>query len=187
MRLLKLMLLGVFLTGFSSMAKAQSEDDFTEYLIEKGEQRATFGFDIVSTSTFKFKCKFDKSAQYKTQNPENQADINKLYGFSDCYSSHQENSARFGWRWYQNKLEIHAYCYVNGERVSEFISAIEPEKIYAYEIERTDKSYIFKLGSVIKEIKRGCQGQSLGYKLYPFFGGDETAPQKIKILIEDID
>jgi hypothetical protein len=34
---------------------------------------------------------------------------------------------------------------------------------------------------------RGCSGGSLAsYQLYPYFGGDETAPHDITILIDEL-
>src|SRR5690606_41284654 len=58
----------------------------------------------------------DSSCVYKNPHPENQDDINKLYGFSDCTSLHHANSARFGWNWKDGALRIHAYCYVDSVR-----------------------------------------------------------------------
>ena len=58
-----------------------------------------------------FVVKFDSSAVYQTSNPENQYDINKLYGFSDNGDQHHSYSARFGWRWSDGALRLFAYTY----------------------------------------------------------------------------
>jgi len=71
---------------------------------------------FTSVTEVAYRITFDNSAIYTTQDPANQADINKLFGLSDCSSHHQTNSGRFGWRWYSNQLEIHAYNYVSGVR-----------------------------------------------------------------------
>ncbi|RDC63253.1 hypothetical protein AHMF7616_01854 [Adhaeribacter pallidiroseus] len=36
------------------------------------------------------------------------------------------------------------------------------------------------------EMSRGCSGTSDKYKLFPYFGGDETAPHNIKIEIKEL-
>jgi hypothetical protein len=161
--------------------------NFDVYTIAQGSQRATIGFDIFDQNVMKFEVMFDESAKYKTSDPSNQADINKLYVFSDCFSSHQQNSARFGWRWYNDRLELLAYCYQGGQRNEELlVSAIELNKIYLCEIEAKADKYIFKLNGITKEAQRGCSDTPSGYKLYPYFGGDEYAPQEIKIWIRDL-
>src|SRR5688500_4943267 len=65
-------------------------------------------YQPLSVARMRFKARFNSSAIYQTADQDNQADINKLYGMSDCASSHQVNSARFGWRWFKNTLEIWA-------------------------------------------------------------------------------
>jgi hypothetical protein len=82
--------------------------------------------------------KFDKSAQYQLNNVD-QFDINKLFGIS--YGFHHKNSARFGWRWStrMEKIEILAYVYRDGKRVSEwdesiYICDIEPYNKYSMKI-----------------------------------------------------
>lgn len=172
---------------FSEIKRAPlGQEDYRVFTISKGEHRSTSSIQLVNTNRLRFRAIFDSSAIYKNTKAENQADINKLYGFSDCFSAHQENSARFGWRWYQGNLEIFAYCYYRGERISQLIGTIELDRSYIYEIEMQESKYIFRLNDRIKEIKRNCRGRSFGYKLYPYFGGDEVAPQEIKIKIQDL-
>lgn len=41
--------------------------------------------------------------------------------------------------------------------------------------------------SAIVKMPRGCGSKkSVGYKLFPFFGGDEVAPHEVKIEIVDL-
>jgi hypothetical protein len=162
------------------------EDEFNTYIIPAGNHFTSNNFGLVQSNKLKFLAKFDESAKYATINPTNQADINKLYGFSDCSTDHQSNSARFGWRWYNNRLEILAYTYVNQTRIEKFITAVELSKAYEYELEATDSTYVFKLNGQTIEMKRGCSGNSDKYKLFPYFGGDETAPHAIKIEIKNL-
>jgi hypothetical protein len=130
--------------------------------------------------------RFDESSTYQTKDPKNQGDINKLFGFSDCYSFHQKNSARFGWRWYNDNLEIHAYSYVKGKRDSKFIQKIDQNKYYDMRIETDGSEYVFSIdGQESVRLPRGCsQKFNVKYKLYPYFGGDETAPHDIRIELD---
>lgn len=150
----------------------------------------------LTNNKLEFECTFDNSAKYTTKDPKNQTDINKLYGFSDCGSSnHHVNSARFGWRWYQDKLEIHAYVYEDETKQddsdvadSKLIGTVDLNKTYRYSITISNDEYIFKLGNKpTVTMKRGCTGDSGDKtKLYPYFGGTEPAPQDITIAIKDL-
>src|SRR6476469_2541495 len=117
---------------------------FTDYLIRAGQQYADQnGFKQVKVSSMKFTVKFDNSAIYTTQDPANQADINKLYGFSDNNAQHHEFSARFGWRWYNGKLNLQAYIYNNSVRDNKEIGNIELNKEYLCAINVVGDHYDF--------------------------------------------
>lgn len=155
------------------------------YHIRKGQHYADgihvgvyFGNDL------KFKARFNETAIYNLGNT-NQGDTNKLYGFSDCLSQHHENSARFGWRWNEqvNRLEIRAYSYAKGKRLSEFMDYIDLNKDYGYEIKVVGSTYEFYFNNKKIVHPRGCNGMGRGYKLYPYFGGDEVAPHDMDIVV----
>jgi hypothetical protein len=142
---------------------------------------------LVKVTSMKFTVKFDNSAVYSTIDPANQADINKLYGFSDNDGHHHQFSARFGWRWYNNKLNLQAYIYNNGVRDYKDIGDIDLNKEYLCEIRVVGNQYQFFLNSVLKvTMPRNAVGtEGSGYQLFPYFGGDELAPHEIKIQIRD--
>jgi hypothetical protein len=163
------------------------EAGLTTYTIPAGEHYCTeSGYRKMNVSSIKFRALFDKSAVYETKAKENQADINKLYGVSDCGTSHQINSARFGWVWNNNRLEIWAYTYTDGQRQFRFVDTVSLNEFHQYEITFTDSSYIFKVNNNTVELPRSCKNAADGYKLYPYFGGNEAAPHKVTILIEDL-
>lgn len=157
------------------------------YIIPQGQHSTQSPFKFVESSVLRFEATFDQSAVYTTVEPSNQADINKLYGMSDCGSDHHSNSARFGWRWYENKLEIHAYTYHNKRRTTAFISSVQVGQTNRYELEIGERDYIFKVNDVKVSMPRFCAGATnLGYQLYPYFGGDEKAPHDITIRIKEL-
>jgi hypothetical protein len=161
--------------------------DFIKYTIRKGQQYCDQNaFTIVEYKELKFIVKFDNSAVYQTVDPANQDDINKLYGFSDNNSAHQDYSARFGWNWSRDSLRLFAYVYNNGIRDSKEIGAILTNTEYNCSIEVIDSSYTFKLNDKIVVMPRsGTTAKAEGYRLYPYFGGDETAPHDIAIWIRE--
>lgn len=158
----------------------------TRYLIKKGEQSSTKSIKKVNTSAMRFEVTFDKSAIYNTVASSNQADINKLYGMSDGNTHHHTNSARFGWRWFNNRLEIHAYTYTNSIRAYQLIDVVELDKPHVYELKLEDNKYVFLLNGKRVEMPRAFSGMGEGYQLYPYFGGDEKAPHDITIVIKDL-
>jgi len=160
--------------------------NYRTYTIEKGAHSSTIGFRIFSEDKMAFKALFDSSAVYTTVDPKNKFDINKLFGFSDCNSLHQENSARFGWRWGNNALQIFAYCYSNGERTDTLIKSVSIGEPHDFTILVFPDKYTFTVDSVSVDMKRGCATEKAsGYFLYPYFGGDETAPHKIQVKIDE--
>ncbi|MFD2515675.1 hypothetical protein ACFSRY_17515 [Pontibacter locisalis] len=183
----------VFLISLSSCEVINAVDDLVvsqqnkeTYIISKGKHDSNNGFKKLSTSLIRFEATFDSSAVYTTVDPANQADINKLYGLSDCSTQHHTNSARFGWRWYNSRLEIHAYTYFNKQRSSELITTVELNKPYLYQLRLEDNEYVFILNDVKVSKPRNCSGPGEGYQLYPYFGGDEVAPHNIKIYLKEL-
>lgn len=109
--------------------------------------------------------RFDSSAIYTTQDLSNQLDWNKLMGYSRGY--HQMNSIRLGWRWNPKtlKIELGKYSYQDGNRL----------------MMKIDEISVGETKSIKLEFDKGCK---VGYMLYPYFGGNETAPHDIQIEIE---
>ncbi len=161
---------------------------FTRYTIRQGNQFCDQDtFVAVEYEALKFVVKFDSSAIYTTVNPVNQYDINKLYGFSDNNSFHQLYSARFGWRWSDQALRIFAYIYNNGVRHSKELGTIQPGTENTCSIKVVGKHYIFSLNNSSDTLVRSSTtAKGEGYKLYPYFGGDEVAPHDITIFIKEM-
>ncbi|HMK05824.1 MAG TPA: hypothetical protein VK489_16600 [Ferruginibacter sp.] len=140
----------------------------------------------VSISEMNFKVRFDSSAIYQTTDPQNQYDINKLYGFSEGHDHHQ-NSARIGWSWNDTALRLYAYTYKNGLRDSKEITMVSIGADINCGIKVSGNAYIFKAGNTTVTMPRAFNDPlANGYKLYPYFGGDEVAPADIRILIQEL-
>lgn len=166
----------------------QVTDPFVEYSIKQGEQYCDKNNLVtVKYDELKFLVKFDSSAIYKTMLPENQGDINKLFGFSDNNAQHHEYSARFGWGWSNNALRLYAYVYNEGIRSSAELGTVKIGTENKCSLKVAGNTYIFTLNNKTVTMPRLAKTpQAQGYKLYPYFGGDEPAPHLIKIWIKEL-
>ncbi|TLV03242.1 hypothetical protein [Dyadobacter luticola] len=184
-----LILVALFATSCEWLGNSPSfSDDFITYTIQKGNHDPDNNINTPFTSTtLHFQALFDSTCVYQNAVVENQNDINKLYGFSDCSSTHQNNSARFGWNWREGALRIYAYIYVNGQRMEKELGTAELNEPTGFKIEAKDNSYIFTYRGVETTMPRHCSGGvGIAYKLLPYFGGDETAPQLVRIKIRNL-
>ncbi len=184
------MLLLSILSGCSKKQDDPAPSTFNgkKYTIAAGDHTTDDPIVFKTTSELKFKAKFDSSAIYTTVDPLNQDDTNKLLGLSDCGNHHQTSSARFGWRWVNNQLEIMSYCYIDGVRPEPVrVATVELNTVNSYSIAFKNDKYIFTVNDTsIVEVPKNCNYNSIRYKLYPYFGGDETAPHEIRIWIEEL-
>ena len=153
------------------------------FTIKKGEHRSTRAIDYSKDKTFDWDIEFDSSAIYKTLDSINQMDINKLIGWSDCGEDHLEASIRFGWRW-NDSLEIHWFKHENGNFSFYKITSVDLCKPHNYKLSIHNWDYEMEVDGVKVFIPRNCVTHSRKYQLFPYFGGDETAPHDITIKIK---
>ena len=163
-------------------------NQYNEFIIPSGQQYATHRpVKQVEVTEMKFVVKFDSSAIYKTATAVNQYDINKLYGFSDNDSDHHLFSARFGWSWNDGALRIYGYVYNNGIRISKELGVVTIGDEISCSIKVSENNYIFTLNDKSDSLPRtSTTAVGKGYQLYPYFGGDETAPHDIHIWIKPL-
>lgn len=166
-----------------------------EYLIPSGqhESRVQNGFaaDKIRTlksNDFSFTARFDESVRYDLGN-NNQYDINKLMGFSDCNSLHHENSIRFGWRYSIEKdnIEIFAYAYSNSVMNYQYMGDVAINETAFYQIQITEHTFLLQInGDLSFELERTANcDKGLYYMLFPYFGGNEVSPHDVSIFIEE--
>lgn len=177
-RLSFVLILYVLLVGLISCAKSQTSDVI--YTIKKGSHYSNAPHKIVG-SKLNYNITFDESAMYTIDSIE-QADINKLFGFNSCSALHDYQSARLGWRWYHDSLQIMYYIYDKGERIYGYLTSVPINVPCEYELVQTDKEYKFKANGVKFTYKKKWKCKALyNYHLWPYFGGNVKAPHDITI------
>lgn len=162
------------------LLSCNKEGNWKTYTINKGNHSSGIHGKICYHKSIAFQAIFDQSAEYEIG--KDQSDINKLYGFSEGVN-HRNNSARFGWRWFNNRIEILAYTYVDGKFYFKYIDSVNAFEENTYQLRATDK-YMFKVNNTIIEMERG-ESTDNGYYLYPYFGGNCVAPHNITIKIKE--
>jgi len=175
----------------STTANSLASQGYTVYTIEKGLQYADSTeslIEIVGVKNLHFNVIFDSSAIYQTDTANNQHDINKLYGFADNNAyDHHAFSARFGWNWYKGQLLLYAYIYNNSVMSFKSLGAIPLGVAADCQIIVQGNEYLFVLNGVTTIMPRASTTTTgEGYKLFPYFGGNEKAPHKISIAIKEI-
>jgi len=139
--------------------------------------------ESLQSQALTFEARFNESAIYNFGDPALQSNKNKLMGFCDCNSLPHENSARFAWQWFEDRLEIFAYCYNNGVREEKYVGVVNLNVYNHFEIGITSRQYLFRLNNQPTVImRRGtvCD-QGAYFKLWPYFGGHVPAPHNVII------
>ena len=128
----------------------------------------------------------DRSCWYSF-NGEDAKDVNKLWGVS--FGKHHTNSYRLGWRASGVAIgvfELLYYAYDDGVRVFRVIGSFNANEWVDIEVEVAggcavaifnDERYVYIYDNPVPEF---------GYYLFPYFGGNRTAPRDMKIYL-DID
>ena len=178
-------------TGFLLLALwCPSLAQAKEYYISKGSSfsEETLGnTGVFIGKKVEFFAAFNETNIYTLPGDE-QADVNKLFGVSDCGNHHYTTSARFGWRWYNNRLEIIAVTHKDRTwHLSDVLGVAELGKVYHFEVEisKDQKHYVYRFNHGAPVLMdRGCDSSSMvGYILPPFFGGSEPAPRDMHLSI----
>jgi hypothetical protein len=163
---------------------ADSLNQWMTYVIPKGGHTAANNtLHFIDSAQLHFDLAFDSSAIYTSTLPDNQADWNKVMGFSDCNSHHQQNSLRLGWRWNPNAgIELATYKYLDGVRSFRIIDTIQVYDTVSVRLRKIEASdYITWINWSGYQESRGCSGLQTSYLLYPYFGGDEPAPDTVRV------
>lgn len=158
------------------------------YTIKKGKHRAKpLMFGLFLKKKLSYRVSFDTSAKYFIG--QDQDDTNKLFGIG-FFPHHHKESARFGWRYNENlnRIEILAYCYVNGNRIIDLITTVPFHVSHKMELLISKRNFVF---TVYKELPMVLviehnRHKKIGYRLGCFFGGNQPAPQTITIEMKKV-
>ncbi len=184
MRFQKIFLL-LFITALiSSCSLYSSYDEEVAYIIPAGAHYSTHAFfQYITDDTLSFSFRFDGSAIYDIGSE--QSDINKLFGFAEGKAQNiHEYSARFGWRWLNDRIEILAYCYVDGGRISKSLGTAEIGIDYEGTITTTPDRYTFSYeGNSVTITKDDEFYAERKYLSYPYFGGNIKAPHEVTVWV----
>jgi hypothetical protein len=175
-------------------AKPTKTASWQHYTIQEGahycDQSST---KSVSGTSMSFKARFDSTCIYPAiiTDYNHAYDVNKLYGFSEGINN-QYNSARIGWRWLNDELQLFAYVYVNGTLLRDaisydppFIKTVSIGQDISCNISLSGNNYIFTVDGVIVSTARGVNSfKYSGYQQYPYFGGTLAAPHLMNFYIQ---
>jgi len=158
------------------------------YTIPKGEHSSGSYINHPTNSKISFDFILDDSAIYTSEIPENQYDVNKIYGMSDFGLRHQKYSIRLGWRYINGEIELCWLRHEDGRHSSATIRTIEPNESYNAIINITTFYYEIVIDgdtTLVRRRPKGNWGLVRRYYLYPYFGGNEFAPHDITIQIRE--
>jgi hypothetical protein len=81
---------------------------------------------------------------------------------------------------------LYAYSYSNGQRLSREITSVALNRANECSIRIIPGQTIFTVNGIIVSLERSNTTEvAKGYKLFPYFGGDESAPSDIRIFIKE--
>lgn len=134
---------------------------------------------------FRWAVTFSESCRYDLKTAD-QLDVNKLCGIGYLPGHHKE-SARFGWRYNKemDKIELFAYCYVNGERITRFLEWIRIGEKRIISLDVNYASYVFNSGERMLSISFSHR-KKFQYFLRPYFGGNIPALNDLTIELKPI-
>jgi hypothetical protein len=167
---------------YLSCTKETLDDGFTVYRIEKGQHESGNKVDVTTREEVKYQVRFAESCLYKIDSDDS-LDVNKLFGLSDA-QSHSDHSARFGWRTKGNRIEIMTYVRRSGNIVTRPIGTVSPGESACYTISIMPNYYLFRFESTIDTIHRTSSFNGVRYHLWPYFGGNQPAPQTMEIYMK---
>ena len=166
------------------------------YLIKKGNHYPSgFHFGITFKKTISFRCKFDDTCLYDALGDNDEYDINKLFGFSTTWFHHRQ-SGRVGWRCIDGEnIELLTYSYNKGKRnikESDILGTVKPGEMFYCAIQDTEDKYVYIFQKAFDEnisIQTDPKQKDwflFHYLLFPYFGGNKTAPHNMKIFLENL-
>lgn len=159
------------------------------YKIKKGNHRSGLHFSpCLFKEELKFSFKLSNECWFNKVNTDDW-DINKIYGVSFGY--HHKNSIRLGWvpSDHKNMIDLYAYYYNDSARRFDKICTIYAGQEYHCTLINKSDINLFEIkiykdsliANIIKDFK--YPSFKIGYKLFPYFGGDNVAAKDLTVEI----
>ena len=189
---MKLKYIPILLLGLFSCNK-ENADGYRVYTIDKGNHYSDGPIDKLfgnnnRADSWEWEVIFEQSCIYSESdlfNPSNYLDVNKLIGFSDCDRHHSQYSCRVGWRASGDSIELLIYKRDDNNIGFKSLKKVYPDQIVNVTLDFKDTIYTSCIDGICDTLVRPCPDWSgRKYSLFPFFGGQETAPHKMKIRIK---
>jgi len=191
---LKLKHIPILLLGLFSCNK-ENADGYRVYTIDRGNHYSDGPIDKLFGNnnraiSWEWEVIFEPSCIYSESdlfNRSNYLDVNKLIGFSDCDRHHSQYSCRIGWRASGDSIELLIYKRDDNNIAFKSLKKVYSDQLVNVTLNFKDTTYISCIDGICDTLVRPCPDWSgRKYSLFPFFGGQETAPHKMKILIKEI-
>lgn len=167
-----------------------------QYLIKKGnhycsisifERIAAIGWKV---NKYSVRFVMNNNCWWAPPRNNDDNDLNKLTGVSFGLNDHS-NSVRFTWVpdfTTPGRIKIYGYTYDDKKSDPKFaylyITSVQVGQSCEGSIEKQGNQYVFKVNGVSISMDNLHPDPSLCFRLYPYFGGNNTAPQDMNIDIE---
>ncbi len=201
--IISLLFIIAILTTMIVMKMRQNKGAFMTYLIPRGNHYSlnedtftSLPFKLkLSKHSIRFEAIFVTGCDYDDSKMGNdKSDINKLYGISYGFDPHYR-SVRIGWRYNSNLkvIGVYVYSYVKGKRKTTWLLDVKLFEAVELAILKDDKhntvyvqAKIKDQGYTVEKAIEGIDKSWINFRLWPYFGGDQTAPNDMRIMIKDI-
>lgn len=136
---------------------------------------------VIGNTLMRFKAKFYPNCIYTPQRVPEQ--ISKLSGIS--YGLHHNCSARVGWRSDGSRIEVLSYVYTaHGQRSSQSLGFIGVDEWHEFKIRRVGTTVFLNMDNGQIQSFTLFKPRKIGYRLYPYFGGEIPAPHEMWIEVD---
>ena len=155
------------------------ENYWVRYTIPEGEHTSITEISPVDNLAFQV---YIEEAYDTIALGNDKYDWNKLYGFTTMHI--HDNSHRIGFRLLNGRWEYAAYAYVDGDRNYKIIGTGDVGEIAEFKITRLAGTVEYCMGG-FDCITLPANTSDKWYRSWPYFGGNRTAPNEIKIRIKE--
>lgn len=141
--------------------------------------------EMIDSHTMKMRVMFWDNCLYRLEPPHDK-DINKLFGVG--FGNHMKYSARFGWNSSGEQIDIYAYVRHKGKANWRHLTSCSPNESVTLSLTIYYGKYAFSAikpsgENAVITMPRTAHWlyRWMPYRLYPYFGGEKTAPHSMTL------